>query len=182
MRMRWVGSERKAARVFIEARWPLLRVLPQFLLDATQLGHQANQRFGLMGVELIGDEDPARLRIRLDGLFDVSDEVGFRARGSTAGSQDLSSGHIQIGDQTQRAMPFLFKFFSLDVTGLHRQRGVETFEGLDAGHLIGACHMRARRSQCRGRLIHLAHRADLLDQFSGVVGWWSEPVPLAMGL
>jgi hypothetical protein len=42
--------------------------------------------------------------------------------------------------------------------------------------------MRARRSQCRSRLIHLAHRADLLGQFSGVVGWGSEPVALAMGL
>jgi hypothetical protein len=35
-------------------------------------------------------------------------------------------------------MPLVFKLLSLDVTGLHGQRGVETFEGLDAGHLIGA--------------------------------------------
>ncbi len=35
----------------------------QILLDATQLGHQADQRFGLMRVELIGNEDPACLWI-----------------------------------------------------------------------------------------------------------------------
>jgi hypothetical protein len=35
----------------------------KILLDATHLGHQAGQRFGLMRVELIGNEDPARLWI-----------------------------------------------------------------------------------------------------------------------
>jgi len=70
----------------------------QLLLNATQLGHQTDQRFGLMRVELVGNEDPARLRIRLDGRLDVGSEVGFGAGGSQAGCDDLSSGHIQIGD------------------------------------------------------------------------------------
>ncbi len=70
----------------------------QLLLNATQLGHQTDQRFGLMRVELVGNEDPARLRIRLEGRLDVGSEVGFGAGGSQAGCDDLSSGHIQIGD------------------------------------------------------------------------------------
>ena len=127
------------------ARWPLLRVLAQLLLDATLLCYQAHQRFGLMGIELIGDKDPAGLRIRLDRLGDVSGEVGFGARGSNAGSHKLSSRDIQVGDQTQRAMALIFKFFALDVTRLHGQRGMEAFQCLHAGHLIGACHMCARR-------------------------------------
>jgi hypothetical protein len=49
------------------------------------------------------------------------------------------------------------------VTGLHGQRGVETFEGLDAGHLIGTGHVCARRGEPWGGLIHLTHRADLLS-------------------
>jgi hypothetical protein len=93
-----------------------------------------------MGIELIGDKDPAGLRIRLDGLGDVSGEVGFRARGSNAGSHKLSGGHVKIGDQTQRAMATICKFFSLDVTRLDGERGMERFECLKAGHLIGACH------------------------------------------
>lgn len=40
----------------------------QAFLDAAALGHQAYQGFGLMGVELIGDNDPRRLGIGLDGL------------------------------------------------------------------------------------------------------------------
>ncbi len=154
----------------------------EILLNATQLGHQADQRFGLMRVKLIGNEDPTRLRIHLDGLFDVSDEVGFCAGGSHAGSHDLAGGDIQIGDQTQRAMPFIFKFFSLDVTKLHGQRRVETLQGLDAGHLIGTCHMCARCGERRSGLIHLTHCANLFGQFGRVVGGWSEPVALAMRL
>jgi len=69
-------------------------------LNATQLGHQADQRFGLMRVELIGNEDPARMWIGLNGLCDVSGKVGFRAGGSNIGSHNLAGGYIQIGDQT----------------------------------------------------------------------------------
>ena len=155
---------------------------PQLLLDATQLGYQANQRFGLMGVELIGDEDPARLWIRLDGLFDVGSEVGFGAGRSQAGHDNLPGGHLQIGDQAQGAMPLVLEFLPLDVTGQHRQAGVQPLQGLNTSHLIGTQHMGALRGKRRGGFVDLTNRADLLGQLRGVVGWWSEPVPLAMGL
>ncbi len=44
----------------------------QFLLDITLRSDQAHQRFGLMSVKLIGDKDPGRLGVRLNGLSDVS--------------------------------------------------------------------------------------------------------------
>ena len=115
-----------------------------------------------MGVELIGDKDPSGLWIDLDGLSDVRGEVSFRAPGSEASSHDLSSGHLQIGDQTLGAMAAVFEFLAFDVTGLHGQGWVETLQSLDAGHLIRTRHVRARRSKCRSCLIDLAHRADLL--------------------
>jgi hypothetical protein len=136
----------------------------------------------LMGVQLISDKDPGGVRIGLDSLGDVSGKVGFGARGSDAGSDDLSRGHIQISDQTLGAVSVVFKFLSLDVTGLHGQRRVETFEGLDAGHLIGTGYMGTRRGKRGGGLIHLTHRADLLSQFERIVGGWGEPIPLTMGL
>ena len=142
----------------------------QVLLDITLRSDQAHQRFRLMGVELISDKDPGGVRIGLDGLGDVSGKVGFGARGSNAGSDDLSSGHIQIGDQTLCAVSVVFKFLSLDVTRLHGQRRVETFEGLDAGHLIGTGHMRTRSGERRSGLIHLTDRTNLFGQFDGVVG------------
>jgi len=135
-----------------------------------------------VSVELISDKDPGGFWIGLDGLEDVSSKIGFGARGSNAGCHKLSGSDIQVGDQTQRAMPFVFKFLSLDMARLHRQRGVETFEGLDAGHLIGARYMGARRGERRGGFIYLTHGADLRGQFDGVVGGWGEPIPLEMGL
>ena len=154
----------------------------QLLLDPTQLSHQAHQRLGLVGIELISDKEPGGLWIGLDGLGNVRGEVRFGARGSDAWGNHLTGGHIQVGDQTLRAMAFIFEFLSLDVTGQHGQRGVEAFEGLDAGHLIGARYMGPRRGERRGGLIHLTHRADLCSQFGGVVGGWGEPIPLEMRL
>ncbi len=154
----------------------------QFLLDATLRSHQAHQCFGLMSVELISDKDPRGLRVGLDGLGDVGGEVGFGARRSKAGRDDLSGRYIQISDQRLGAMALVLEFLACDMTGLHRQRGMETLQSLDAGHLICTGHMRARRSQSGGCFIDLAHRADLLGEFGGVIGRWGEPIPLAMRL
>jgi hypothetical protein len=63
-------------------------------------------------------------------------------------------------------MPLVFKFLSLDVTVLHGQPGVETFEGLDAGHLIGARHMGTRRGEhwSDRRSCYPYVNADVLDK------------------
>jgi len=154
----------------------------ELLLDVTLRSDQTHQRFRLMSIELISDKDPTGVRIGLDRLGDVSGKVGFGARGSNAGSHDLSGGYVQVGDQTLCTVSVVFKFLSLDVTGLHGQRRVETFEGLDAGHLIGTGYMGTRRGKRGGGLIHLTHRADLLGQCQRIVGGWSEPIAFPMGL
>ena len=82
----------------------------QLLLDVTLRSDRAHQRFRLMSIELIGDKDPAGIQIGLESLGDVSGKVDLGARGSNAGSDDLSGGHVQVGDQTQGAMPLVFKF------------------------------------------------------------------------
>src|SRR5713226_8149714 len=154
----------------------------QVFLYFTLRSYQTHQRFRLMGIQLISDKDPGGVRISLESLGDVSGKVGFGARGSNAGSDNLSGGHVQVGDETLCTVSVVVKFLSLDVTGRHGQRRVETFEGLDAGHLIGTGHMGTRRGECRGGLIHLTHRADLLGQFERIVGGWGEPIPFTMGL
>ncbi len=70
----------------------------QIFLYITLRSYQTHQGFRLMGVQLISDKDPGSVRIRLEGLDDVSDKVGFGARGSNAGSYDLSGGYVQVGD------------------------------------------------------------------------------------
>src|SRR5258708_8401936 len=66
----------------------------QVFLYFTLRSYQTHQRFRLMGVQLISDKDPGGVRISLEGLDEVSGKVGFGARGSNAGSDDLSSGHL----------------------------------------------------------------------------------------
>jgi hypothetical protein len=70
----------------------------QVFLSITLRSYQTHQRFRLMGIQLISDKDPGGVRISLEGLDDVSGKVGFGARGSNAGSYDLSGGHVQVGD------------------------------------------------------------------------------------
>jgi len=59
-------------------------------------------------------------------------------------------------------MPLVFEFLALGMTGQHRQAGVQTFQGLNASHLIGAQHMRTLRRKRWGSFIDLTNRADLL--------------------
>ena len=59
---------------------------------------------------------------------------------------------------------------------------MDALESLDAGHLIGARHTRARRSQQRGRLIDLTYGADLLGQRGRVIARRCEPVALPVRL
>ena len=79
-----------------------------------------HQRFRFMGVELIGDKDPGGLWIGLDSLSNMSSKVGFRARRSNAGRDDLSGSYVQIGDQTMGTMTAIFEFLAFDMTGQHR--------------------------------------------------------------
>src|SRR5579863_2385071 len=49
------------------------------LSDAALLSYQTNQRFRLMGDELISEKEPGRIRISLDGLSNMSSKISFGA-------------------------------------------------------------------------------------------------------
>ena len=64
--MRRIGQECGSGRLRLEdARAPLF---PQVLVQVTHVNHQRHQRFGLMGVEVIHDEDPGALQIAGHGV------------------------------------------------------------------------------------------------------------------
>ena len=92
----------------------------EIVLDATLLSHQTHQALGLMSIELIGDKEPDGPWVTLDRLSDMGSEVRFGACGADAGSHNLTSGHLQVSDETLRAMSLIFKFLAFDVTGQHR--------------------------------------------------------------
>ena len=78
---------------------------------------------------------------RLERLPDVSGKVGFGAGRSYAGCNELPGSYFEVGYQTLGAMPLVFEFLALDMTGLDGQGGVQTFQGLDASHFIGTYHV-----------------------------------------
>jgi hypothetical protein len=85
-----------------------------------------------MSVELIGDEDPGGLWIGLEGLHEARGKVG-------KGCVSVPCWVLQParwprrGWQSNgcRAMPLVFEFLALDMTGLDGQGWVQTFQGLD---------------------------------------------------
>src|SRR6266545_1388417 len=86
-----------------------LAFFAQVVGDRTALSDQSHQTFRLMGVELVADEQPHRIGIRIDGLGDMRGEVGFRAPRPQAGCDDLAGGNIEVGDQAQCAVTNIFK-------------------------------------------------------------------------
>ena len=78
-----------------EARFPFDAQIDRQL---TVSGHQSDQAFGLMGVELIHDKNPLALRIDREGLFNVVFTVLFGAGLAYRWTHDLSGGHFKIGD------------------------------------------------------------------------------------
>ena len=133
-------------------------------------------------LSLVGNEDPVRLRIHLDGLFEMSDEVGFRAGGSTTGSHDLAGGYIQMGDQTMacHAVHMQMLLARRDQAAWARTRG-------DAGSawmpvissVLATCVPDAVSA---GVASYTSHTVWICGQFGRIVGKWGEEVTLAMRL
>lgn len=72
---------------------------PELLVKPTSSGDHTDERFGLVGVELIDDEDPGALGIGVDRLVDVGQKIGFGTGRPHSGSDDHSGGHFEVGDQ-----------------------------------------------------------------------------------
>ena len=77
-----------------------------------------------MGIELIDDEDPLAVQIGGHRLQDMLGKVFFGAGGSDGGGQQLSGGHVEVGDQGLGAMADVFELLSLYLSRFHRLGGV----------------------------------------------------------
>ena len=63
-----------------------------------------------MGIELIGDKNPARQGVGGNGLVEMFTKVSFGARVADRGSYDLSRRDLNISHQTLRAVTDILKF------------------------------------------------------------------------
>ena len=77
----------------------------QIRIDATALCNEADQRFGLMNVEVITDKMPTGgLGIGGHHRLDTSQKICFGPRGSSTGSHHLSGDHISTDNEGACAM------------------------------------------------------------------------------
>lgn len=111
---------------------------PEVLANAATLGYKLDQRDGLVGIELVEDEDPTGVGISVDGATDVRSEVLFRSRRPDGWQNRLACGDLEVGDEAQGAMTTKLELDALGSAGAWRQGGMEPFTGLDAGLLVGA--------------------------------------------
>ena len=67
-----------------------------------------------MGIELVSNEYPTRLRIGVHGGFDVSGKIIFTPCRTDARADELARGDIEVGDQTQRTVSPIFELDAFD--------------------------------------------------------------------
>ena len=105
--------------------------------------------------------------VRVDGSPDVGCEVFFRAGRADGGKDGLARRHAEVGDKTEGSVTAVLKLDFLRLPRQHRQGGMDTFDGLNAGLLVdaddvGALLVKTRRL-CIG-LADLPHVGLILDR------------------
>src|SRR5436305_1366953 len=154
----WVTQERRATGHGCEnAAFPFDA---QVKIDPRTLRNPTHQRFGLMGVEIVADDMPARgFWVGGHHRLQMRQKIGLRARGSTRRSQDRAGDDIAADDQAARAMADVLEFAPLDFAWGQRQSWMLAFQGLDGGQLIGTHGLFSLLGQLCGLLIHVTDRS-----------------------
>jgi len=114
-----------------------------------------------MGIELVCDEYPTRLRVGVQGGFDVSGKVLFGARWTDARTDELARSDNEVGDQTQRAVSSIFELDALGQTRSNRFGFMQPFTGLHPGFLVHTHHVRALLGKLWGLSVQLTQRFDV---------------------
>jgi len=140
----------------------------QLQLDCALFGHQLNQRFRLVDVELVHDENPSRLRIGGYGFLDMSGEVLIGAGLSYGGSDHPARGHLEVGEQTPAAVALVLVFLALNAARSHRKGGMEALKCLNATLLVGAYQVSASLVQLQRLCVMLTDSFDPLIKDLGL--------------
>lgn len=171
---RGVDEANPVRRIFEKLPARLLRLQEALLaLDAEILLNAATTRDKLdelcrsVCVELVGDEDPARVGIGVDGLVYVADEVFLGSGRSDRWADHFASHHVEVRDQRQGAMADVLELDTFNEAGAHRFRFMQAFERLHARLLVGADHVHALRRELRSVAVRVA---NLLDVFLVLLG------------
>src|SRR5258706_2076681 len=137
-----------------------LALRAEFVLDAAPTGHEFDERCGTVCVELIGDEDPSRVGIGLDGPVDVGDEVSFCSGWADRRADDLAGYDVEVCDQRKGTVADVLELDTFHEAGPNGLGFMESLECLHARLLVGAHHVRALGRKLRSVTVRVA---DVLD-------------------
>src|ERR1019366_2315532 len=99
----------------------------------------ADQRFGLMNVEVVTHDVPAcGLGIARNDCLHVGQKIFLRSRGSSMRGDDLSRHHIAAENDATGSMPLILEFASLYFSASQRQSWMFAFKCLDACEFVCA--------------------------------------------
>ena len=130
-----------------------------------------------MDIQLIHNEHPARIRVRLNRVEDVPAEVFVGPCGADRCGDHLSGNHVPVPDQTHRPVTGVFELNPFGLMGLHRNRFRIAFQSLHTGHLVRAYGVRiALKRQLRGLQIRLADLFDLSLEELGILFFGVQPL------
>ena len=136
-----------------------------------------------MRIQIVRHEHPSRVRVGLDRVKNVPQEIFFGTRRADGRSDHLSLHDVPISNQTQRAVTRVFELDSRRLAGFHRDRLGITFQGLNASHLVHAYRVRiVPEIQFRSLQVSVANRPYLLVEHLGILLRAVEPVLAAMWL
>lgn len=107
------------------------------------------------------DEHPFPFGIGFDRGTNVGYKILLRASVAHRGTENLSRGYLEVGDQRLGSVPNVFKFLRFRLARCHRMGGMKSFQGLDAGFLIGAHQVDARLMEFLRLVIQLTDRSDV---------------------
>lgn len=130
-------------------------------MDVALFGHKPDEGLGFVGVELIAHEDPFPLGVNTDGLLDVLGEIHLGAGITDGWIENLSRSHLKIGNERLCSVSNILKFSPFFDAGFNRFRWVESFQCLDAGHLIRTDDMGSLLMQGNSPSISFANRVYL---------------------
>lgn len=133
-----VGSCKKAARVTIDWRMPLLLLMPKvscWMPSLSAIQHTSDAR--LMRIEVIDQDVPFGCRrITGDQALKMSKVVFLIASGSPRGFNHLPGDHIKIEKPGKRPMPEILEFAPKGMACSHWYIGMQPLQRLHSCQLI----------------------------------------------
>ena len=142
-------------------------------------GHEPDNSFGKVDVEIVTDDVPAGIeRAGAQQPAEKARKILF-GPGIADHAFDLASGNIEGRNQGLSAVAAILELTPLDLARRHRQSRRDTLEGLDAGHLVDGDGAMGVIAGGRG----LIDRADVCTfGIEGGIGLRGQPETDAMRL